>query len=146
MEIRQPIHSEHARTLDTAGLRRHFLVENLFVPEQATLTYSQIDRIIVGGAMPLGEELGFTADLAKQFAVGTFLERRELGVINVGGPGSVVVDGQAHAIGHRDALYVGLGARDVRFRSADAANPAKFYLNSAPAHRALSIALWKTCR
>jgi 4-deoxy-L-threo-5-hexosulose-uronate ketol-isomerase len=136
MDIRQPIHSDHAKTLDSGGLRAQFLVDTLFVRGQLTLTYSQIDRIIVGGAMPLGEELGFTADLAKQFAVGTFLERRELGVINVGGPGSVVVDGSTHAMGPRDALYVGMGARDVRFRSADATDPAKFYLNSAPAHRA----------
>jgi 4-deoxy-L-threo-5-hexosulose-uronate ketol-isomerase len=136
MDIRQPIHSDHAKTLDSAGLRRQFLVDRVFVRGQLALTYSHIDRIIVGGAMPVGGDLGFTADLAKQFAVSSFLERRELGVINVGGPGSVVVDGQTHAVGHRDALYVGMGARDVRFRSADEASPAKFYLNSAPAHRA----------
>ena len=136
MDFRQPIHSDHAKTLDSEGLRRQFLVDPVFVPGQLTLTYSQIDRIVVGGAMPLGEEVGFPAELAKQFAVGAFLERRELGVINVGGPGSVVVDGKSHALGPRDALYVGMGARDVRFRSADAADPARFYLNSAPAHRA----------
>lgn len=136
MDVRQPMHSEHAKTLDTAGLRRHFLVDRIFVPGQIELTYSQIDRIIVGGAMPLGDEIGFTPDLARQFAVGAFLERRELGVINVGGAGSVVVDGQVHALAHRDALYVGMGAKDVRFRSADAGHPAKFYLNSAPAHHA----------
>jgi 4-deoxy-L-threo-5-hexosulose-uronate ketol-isomerase len=136
MDIRQPIHSDHAKTLDSADLRRQFLVDTVFVRGELRLTYSQIDRIIVGGAMPLNEELGFTADLAQQFAVSAFLERRELGVINVGGPGSVVVDGATYLIGHRDALYVGMGAREVRFRSADEASPAKFYLNSAPAHRA----------
>ena len=136
MDTRQPIHSDHAKTLDSAGLRRHFLVDNIFVPGVLGLTYSQIDRIIVGGAMPLRDELAFTPDLAKQFSVSTFLERRELGAINVGGPGSVVVDGETYSMGHRDALYVGMSARDVRFRSADAASPAKFYLNSAPAHRA----------
>ena len=136
MDIRQPIHSDHARTLDTAGLRDQFLVDTVFVRNQLALTYSQIARIIVGGAMPQDEELGFTADLARQFAVSAFLERREMGVINVGGPGAVVVDGATHDIGHRDALYVGMGARDVRFRSTNPANPAKFYLNSAPAHRA----------
>ena len=136
MDIRQPIHSDHAKTLDSAGLRREFLVAPVFVPGQLALTYSQIDRIIVGGAMPLGRDLAFTPDLAKQFAVGAFLERRELGAINVGGPGSVVVDGETYAIGHRDALYIGMGARDVRFRSVDTASPAKFYLNCAPAHRA----------
>jgi len=135
MDVRQPIHSEHAKTLDSTDLRRHFLVDKVFVPGELALTYSQIDRIIVGGVMPIREEVGFTADLAKKFAVSAFLERRELGVVNVGGPGSVVVDGETYAIGHRDALYVGMGARDVRFRTADSASPAKFYLNSAPAHR-----------
>jgi len=135
MDVRQPIHSEHAKTLDSTDLRRHFLVDKVFVPGELALTYSQIDRIIVGGVMPIREEVGFTADLAKKFAVSAFLERRELGVVNVGGPGSVVVDGEMYAIGHRDALYVGMGARDVRFRTADSASPAKFYLNSAPAHR-----------
>jgi 4-deoxy-L-threo-5-hexosulose-uronate ketol-isomerase len=136
MDIRQPIHSEHAKSLDTAGLRRHFLVERIFVPGELALTYSQIDRIIVGGAMPVASAIGFGPELAKQFAVGAFLERRELGAINVGGAGSVVVDGKSFDLGHREALYVGMGARDVRFASADPAHPAKFYLNSAPAHRA----------
>ncbi len=136
MDIRQPIHSDHAKMLDSGALRREFLVDPVFVPGQLALTYSQIDRIIVGGAMPRRDEVAFTPDLARQFAVGSFLERRELGAINVGGPGSVIVDGETYAIGHREALYVGMGARDVRFRCADAASPAKFYLNSAPAHRA----------
>jgi len=85
MDVRQPIHSDHAKTLDTAGLRRHFLVDPAS-PPGARPDYSQIDRIIVGGAMPVGEEVGFGPELAKRFAVGAFLERRELGAINVGGP------------------------------------------------------------
>jgi 4-deoxy-L-threo-5-hexosulose-uronate ketol-isomerase len=135
MEVRQPIHSDHAKTLDSAGLRQQFLVDPVFVPGDLTMTYSQIDRIIVAGAMPLGTDLEFTPDLAKKFAVGAFLERRELGVINVGGAGTIVVDGTSYVLENREALYVGMGAKDVRFRSADAANPAKFYMNSAPAHR-----------
>jgi 4-deoxy-L-threo-5-hexosulose-uronate ketol-isomerase len=136
MDVRQPIHSDHAKTLDSEGLRHQFLVERIFVPGEIALTYSQIDRIIVGGAMPLAGEVGFSPELAKEFAVGSLLERRELGAINVGGAGSILVDGESYAIGHREALYVGMGTRDVRFRSADSASPAKFYLNSAPAHRA----------
>jgi len=85
--------------------------------------------------MPVQRELAFGPDLAKQFAVGSFLERRELGAVNIGGPGSITVDGTRHDIGTREALYVGAGAKDVRFASADTARPAKFYLNSAPAHR-----------
>lgn len=136
MDVRQPIHSEHAKTLDSAALRREFLVDKVFVPGEIALTYSQIDRIVVGGAMPVAGEIGFAPEIAKRFAVGAFLERRELGAINVGGPGTVAVDGERFALGHRDALYVGMGARDIRFGSADPASPAKFYLNSAPAHRA----------
>jgi 4-deoxy-L-threo-5-hexosulose-uronate ketol-isomerase len=135
MDVRQPIHSDHAKALDAAALRRQFLVENVFAAGELSLTYSQIDRIIVGGAMPVREDVRFSPDLAKHFAVGAFLERRELGVVNVGGPGTISVDGETFPLGYRDALYVGMGARDVRFRSADAASPAKFYLNSAPAHR-----------
>ena len=136
MDVRQPIHSDHARTLDSAGLRRQFLVESIFRRGELTLTYSQIDRIIVGGALPLEEEIGFSPELAQAFAVGAFLERRELGIVNVGGAGAVLVDGTTYALEPRDALYVGMGARDVRFRSASARTPARFYLNSAPAHRA----------
>lgn len=135
MDVRQPLHSEHAKLLDTAALRRHFLVERLFVEDEMSLTYSQIDRIIVGGAMPGARELAFGPDLAKKFAVGSFLERRELGAINIGGPGVIAVDGTSHELGTHEALYVGAGAKDVRFRSTAPGNPAKFYLNSAPAHR-----------
>lgn len=136
MDVRQPIHSDHARTLDTTGLRQQFLVDRIFVPGELTLTYSQIDRIIVGGAMPVDQEVGFSPELAKKFAVGSFLERRELGIVNVGGAGAVIVDGTTYALQPREALYVGMGAREVRFRSDDPAQPAKFYLNSAPAHKA----------
>ncbi|MBK6805146.1 MAG: 5-dehydro-4-deoxy-D-glucuronate isomerase [Betaproteobacteria bacterium] len=136
MDVRQPIHSDHVRTLDTEGLRRHFLVDRIFVPDELALTYSQIDRIIVGGALPASRPVGFSPALAKSFAVSSFLERRELGAINVGGPGTVSVDGTVHEVGHREAIYVGMGARDVSFASRDPASPARFYLNSAPAHRA----------
>jgi 4-deoxy-L-threo-5-hexosulose-uronate ketol-isomerase len=135
MDVRQGIHSDHAKTLDTAGLRRQFLVEDIFRPGEVTMTYSHVDRIVVGGAMPVAGELGFGPELARHFAVPHFLARRELGLINIGGPGSVVVDGEAFAIGHREALFVGAGAKDVRMRSADPARPAKLYYNSAPAHR-----------
>ena len=135
MDVRQPLHSEHVKTLDTAALRRHFLVERLFLPDELALTYSQIDRIIVGGVMPVQREVAFPPELAQKFAVGSFLERRELGAINIGGPGSIVVDDATYEIGTREALYVGAGAKDVRFRSAQPSQPAKFYLNSAPAHR-----------
>lgn len=134
MDIRQPIHSEHARTLDTHGLRRHFLVEQLFQPERATLTYSQIDRIIVGGIQPEREVVRFAAELGRHTGTDYFLQRRELGLINIGGAAVVEVDGICFDVGPREALYVGQGARDLAFRSVDAAAPAKLYFNSAPAH------------
>jgi len=134
MQIRRPIHSEHARTLDTAGLRRHFLVEQLFVPEEATLTYSQIDRIIVGGIHPVHQAVRFAPELGKHTGTDFFLQRRELGLINIGGAAVVQADGQRYDVGPREALYIGQGARELSFESVDAATPAKLYFNCAPAH------------
>ena len=134
MQIRQSIHSDHAKQLDTQGLRREFLVEEIFTPDQLTMTYSHIDRIVFGGIMPVQGPLAFSDALGKTFGVSYFLERRELGLINIGGPGVVVVDGIPFEIGNAEALYVGQGARELSFVSVDAAQPAKFYYNSAPAH------------
>ncbi|ADU68953.1 5-dehydro-4-deoxy-D-glucuronate isomerase [Pantoea sp. At-9b] len=134
MDLRQSIHSEHAKTLDTAALRREFLIENIFTPDDYTLTYSHIDRIIIGGVMPVAQPVTIGSEVGKQLGVSYFLERRELGVINIGGPGLIEVDGKTWEIGHQEALYVGQGAQQVIFRSSDASHPAKFYYNSAPAH------------
>ena len=134
MDIREPLHSEHAKTLDTDGLRRHFLIENLFVPDRITMTYSHIDRIVVGGVQPVSKTPAFEG--GKEFGTDYFLERRELGIINIGGPGTVTVDGTAYELDRREGLYVGLGNKDVSFASRDAALPAKFYYASAPAHAA----------
>ncbi|WEM43670.1 5-dehydro-4-deoxy-D-glucuronate isomerase [Photobacterium sp. DA100] len=132
MEIRQPIHSEHAKQLDTAGLREQFLIEEMFQLGQLNLTYSHIDRIIVGGAVPAETDLELVG--GKELGVDYFLERRELGVINIGEPGVVWVDGETFEIGSREALYVGKGAKEVKFSSISAQKPARFYINSAPAH------------
>ncbi|WP_422016561.1 5-dehydro-4-deoxy-D-glucuronate isomerase [Roseateles sp.] len=134
MDIRQPLHSDHARSLDTAGLRRHFLVESLFQPDAATLTYSQIDRIIVGGIQPVTKAVTFAPELGRHTGTEFFLQRRELGLINIGGAARVTVDTQVHDVGPREALYVGQGAREITFESVDAQQPAKLYFNSAPAH------------
>lgn len=134
MDIRQSIHSEHAKTLDTQGLRREFLVESVFKPDDLTMTYSHIDRIIFGGIEPVHQTIQIPDEAGQQIGVSYFLERRELGMINIGGPGLVVVDGKTFEIGHAEALYVGKGARDVRFSSVKPEQPAKFYYNSAPAH------------
>jgi 4-deoxy-L-threo-5-hexosulose-uronate ketol-isomerase len=134
MDVRQSIHSEHAQTLDTAALRREFLIENIFTPDDYTLTYSHIDRIIIGGVMPIEQAVTIGSEVGKQLGVSYFLERRELGVINIGGPGLIEVDGKTWEIGHQEALYVGQGTKQVIFRSSDTSQPAKFYYNSAPAH------------
>ena len=134
MDIRQSIHSEHAKTLDTDGLRREFLIDKIFDADNYTLTYSHIDRIIIGGVMPVQKSVTIGHEVGKQLGVSYFLERRELGVINIGGPGLIEVDGNTWEIGNQEALYVGQGAQSVIFRSSDANHPAKFYYNSAPAH------------
>ncbi|QPR27062.1 5-dehydro-4-deoxy-D-glucuronate isomerase [Edwardsiella hoshinae] len=134
MEVRQSIHSDHAKQLDTAGLRREFLIETIFEADRYTMVYSHIDRIIVGGILPLTHTVAIGDEVGKQLGVDYFLARRELGVINIGGPGRILVDGETYEIGTREALYVGKGARKLTFSSLDAAHPAKFYYNSAPAH------------
>ena len=98
------------------------------------MVYSHIDRIIVGGIMPVTKTVSVGGEVGKQLGVSYFLKRRELGVINIGGAGTITVDGQCYEIGHRDALYVGKGAKEVVFASIDTATPAKFYYNCAPAH------------
>ncbi|MCO7261808.1 5-dehydro-4-deoxy-D-glucuronate isomerase [Dickeya zeae] len=134
MQVRQSIHSDHARQLDTAGLRREFLIERVFDADACTMTYSHIDRIIVGGVMPVHQAVTIGEDVGKQLGVSYFLERRELGAINIGGNGVVSVDGERYEIGHEEAIYIGKGARDIRFTSVDPSAPARFYYNSAPAH------------
>ncbi|WP_438335279.1 5-dehydro-4-deoxy-D-glucuronate isomerase [Edwardsiella tarda] len=134
MEVRQSIHSDHAKQLDTAGLRRELLIETIFEADRYTMVYSHIDRIIVGGIMPLTQSVTIGDEVGKQLGVDYFLARRELGVINIGGPGRILVDEQTYEVGTREALYVGKGARTLTFSSLDSAHPAKFYYNCAPAH------------
>lgn len=95
MDVRQSIHSAHAKTLDTQGLRSEFLVEQVFEADKYTMLYSHIDRIIVGGIMPVAKTVSVGGEVGKQLGVSYFLERRELGVINIGGPGTITVDTSA---------------------------------------------------
>jgi 4-deoxy-L-threo-5-hexosulose-uronate ketol-isomerase len=132
IDIRQVCHPEAVRHFSTAELRRHFLIEELFVSGEIKLTYSHIDRLVVGGAVPTSR--GITLETHKQIGSPNFLDRRELGVVNLGGAGRVTTDGATHELAPRDALYVAMGTREIRFESADSANPAKFYLVSTPAH------------
>ncbi|WAJ28962.1 5-dehydro-4-deoxy-D-glucuronate isomerase [Antarcticirhabdus aurantiaca] len=132
VDIRQVCHPEAVRRFDTAELRRHFLIESLFRPGEVTLTYSHIDRLVVGGAVPGPEPLPLPAP--KAIGTASFLQRRELGIVNVGGPGRVRIGEETYALSARDALYVGMGAGEVVFESLDPEKPAKFYLVSTPAH------------
>jgi 4-deoxy-L-threo-5-hexosulose-uronate ketol-isomerase len=134
IDIRQASHPEAVRAYDTAQLRRHFLVQDLFRPGAVSLTYSHVERFVIGGAAPGGAPVALPCP--KPLGTKSFLERRELGVFNIGGPGTVTVGDETHALAHRDALYAGMGAGEVAFASDDAANPAKFYLLSTPAHAA----------
>jgi len=136
MDIRQALNSDYVKMLDTEGLRRNFLIPEIFRPGELTMTYSHIDRIVVGGAMPGAAPVVIGTDLGKTFGVNYFLQRRELGAVNIGGPGWVTVDRATHEVDHDEAIYVGMGAEEVSFHSADRGKPAKFYYNSAPAHRA----------
>ena len=136
-EVRYPSHQDDAKHYDTATLRKHYLVENLMVPDQINMVYSLFDRIIAGGAVPVKETLTLTPPeiLRSEF----FTQRREIGIINVGGTGYVKVGEEEFEIPFKEAIYIGRGNRHVSFRSADPANPAHFYFNSATAHRETGI-------
>jgi len=134
MDIREYVNSEYAKGLDTEGLRSNFLISGLFLSDQITMTYSHVDRMIAGGVTPATKALTLAA--TKELGTTYFLERREMGIINIGGAGSIVVDGTKYAVGARDGFYISMGSKEVTFASDDPANPAKFYFNSAPAHRA----------
>jgi 4-deoxy-L-threo-5-hexosulose-uronate ketol-isomerase len=134
MEIRHPVHPEHGKSFDTAKLRKEFLVQELFVPGEIKLIYSHIDRIVICGISPAAGELRLEVS-REIFGADALLERRELGAVNVGGAGKIRVDGKEYQLGYKDALYVGMGSRDLRFSSEDVSNPAKFYCLSSTAHR-----------
>ena len=132
-------HPQDVKTYDTGRLRSSFLMEKVMAPDEINLTYSMYDRFLFGGAMPVQQELSL--DTIDPLKAPYFLYNRELGVINVGGEGIVTVDGQEYTLGFKEALYVGRGKQKVTFRSKDASRPAKFYLNSAIAHRAYKTQL-----
>lgn len=125
---------KEVKQMDTAALRENFLIENVFEPNQVNLTLSHFDRYIVGGAMPVNKKL----DLPNpdDLKANCFLERRELGIINVGGKAIITADGEKFELDYKEALYIGKGTKEVSFESADASEPTKLYINSAPAHHA----------
>lgn len=118
--------------MTTAELREHFLIETLFHPGRAELYYTDVDRAVVGSIVPLVSPIGLEA--GKEMACAFFCERREVGVINLGNPGSIVVDGVKHSMAPRDCLYIGRGSKEIQFSSDHPEKTALFYLVSYPAH------------
>ena len=143
MKVYYSHHPRDVKHYDTRKLREEFLVDNLFNPDIIELNYSHDDRIIVSGIMPVNSVLALVG--GKELATDNFFERREGGVINIGGGGIVSVDGKEFLMGYQDGLYIGRGANDVSFKAADPYAPPKFYFNSTPAHysyptKAISLA------
>jgi 4-deoxy-L-threo-5-hexosulose-uronate ketol-isomerase len=132
-ELRYASHPEDVKSYDTIRLRKEFLIENIFVPDEVSLVYSLFDRYIVGGAMPVRNKL--TLDTTSDLKSENFLDRRELGIINIGGEAEVHSSTGIYKIGFKEALYLGKGTLDVTFISKDPEHPAKLYINSAPAHQ-----------
>ena len=133
-EIRYATNPEDCKHYDTARLRHDFLIERLFVADEVNMVYSMYDRMVVGGAMPVGEVLPLEA--IDPLKADYFTQRREIGIYNIGGAGTVRVGDEEFTLGFKEALYVGRGDRHVSFASADPGQPAKFYFNSATAHAA----------
>ena len=138
MDIRYSAGKEDFKTYTTEQVRGEFLIETIFKADDVTAVYSHVDRIVTMGAMPVKNTLKIdkNIDCWKNFGVNYFLERRELGIINIGGAGIVTVDGTDYAMESLSGLYVGMGSKDIGFKSASASEPAKFYMCTTPAHTA----------
>lgn len=136
MDVRYSCNQRDFARYTTEETRKEFLIEALFMPEKVTVVYSHVDRMVTLGCMPVAETVSIEKDMDVWACFGThsFLERRELGLFNVGGRGSVTVDGKVYPMDYKDCLYITRGAKEVLFASEDGASPAKFYMVSAPAH------------
>ena len=135
MEIREAIAAATAKKFTTDELRNNFLVSDLFKPDEVKLIYTYYDRLMIGGILPAKKELELDVD-EKIIGAPFLLNRREMGIINIGGQGKIMVDNQEYELDNKDALYIGMGAKDIRFASDEATKPAVYYLNCAPAHKA----------
>jgi 4-deoxy-L-threo-5-hexosulose-uronate ketol-isomerase len=134
IETRHAVHYTQSEAMTGAELRQNFMIETLFAAGEINAAYTHYDRMLIAGAMPADVTLTIGTDLAKTVGTDYLLERRELGLINIGGKGRVIADGTTYDLDFQDGLYLGMGVREIAFESADAAHPAKFYINSAPAH------------
>ena len=141
MDVRYPPDPKSFERMNTTEIRHIFLIDDLFVPGELKLVYSHVDRMVIGSAVPSSVSLQLEA--GPELAADYFTQRREIGVINIGAQGAVKADGQAYTMSNRDVLYIGLGSREIEFSSADANNPARFYLVSLPAHTSYPTQLAK---
>ena len=138
MDIRYSTGPNDVKRYTTEELRKEFLIQNLYQPDSVQAVYSHVDRMVVLGIMPVKETVPIDKgiDVWGNFGTNYFLERREAGVFNLGGPGVITADEESFELGFEDCLYITKGTKSVSFASKDAANPARFYLVSAPAHKA----------
>ena len=132
LDIRYANHPEDSKHYTTEELRKHYLMETVFVADEVNLMYSHVDRVIAGGIMTVETEVKLEG--CKELGSEFFLERREVGIINVGGAGKVIIDGIEYNMEAKDGLYVGMGNKELTFISNSEDKPAKFYINSSPAH------------
>ena len=136
MDIRYSANQKDVKRYTTEELRKEFLLENLYQPDQVVAVYSHVDRMVTLGCMPVSKQVSIDQgiDIWKNFGTSYFLERREIGIFNIGGSGKITVDGTVYELGYKDCLYITRGAKEVYFSSDDSSKPAKFYMVSAPAH------------
>ena len=132
MEIRYAVHPDHFKLMDTDTMRKQMLIQGLFEKDSLKLLYSHVDRIIVGGVCPVDNAVSLP--VTKALGTEYFLERREMGIFNVGSTGTVLVDGKEYILEDKDCLYIGMGSKEILFKSGVPGEPARFYFNSAPAH------------
>ncbi len=136
MDIRYSCNQRDFKRYTTEETRNEFLIQNLYVPNEVVAVYSHVDRMVTLGCMPTTEEVSIDKgiDIWANFGTSYFLERREIGIFNIGGPGAIKADGETFHMSYKDCLYITMGTKEVTFASDDASNPAKFYMVSAPAH------------
>ena len=145
MDIRYSCSPNDVKRYTTEELRKEFLIENLYTPDKVNAVYSHVDRMVTLGCMPVSKKLSIDdgIDVWKNFGTHYFLERREIGIFNLGGAGKIEADGKIYELGYKDCLYITKGTEKVYFSSDDANNPAKFYMVSAPAHTSYETKLIK---
>ena len=143
MDIRYSANQKDVKRYTTQELRDEFLITGLYQPDRVVAVYSHVDRMVTFGCMPVTREISLDdgIEVYANFGTNYILQRREIGIFNIGGKGSIKVDGTVYELDYKDCLYITMGAKEVLFSSADGTNPAKFYMVSAPAHTAYETKL-----